>query len=104
EKLLLGFISGVCVLLATFGSLRALASRWRSAWAVERLASGLRLALASLLTLTGALAIGWRGYRLLGPPLPTPWLPFIDIALVAVPTAFGAYVFLSALNKAKSHS
>jgi serine/threonine protein kinase len=104
EKLLLGVISGACVLFATVGSLRALVSRWRSAWAVERLARGLRMALGSLLSVTGALAIGWRGYRLVGEPLPVSWLPFIDIALVALPTLLGAAVFILALRKAKSHS
>jgi serine/threonine-protein kinase len=103
EKLLLGVISGACVLFATVGSLRALISRWRSAWAVERLARGLRLALFSLLTVTGALAIGWRGYQLVGDPLPASWLPYIDIGLVAVPTLLGATVFLLALSKARSH-
>jgi serine/threonine-protein kinase len=103
EKLLLGVISGACVLFATIGSLRALISRWRSAWAVERLASGLRLAIFALLSVTGALAIGWRGYRLVGEPLPASWLPYIDIGLVAFPTLLGASVFLLALSKARSH-
>jgi serine/threonine-protein kinase len=104
EKLLLGVISGFCVLFATFGSLRALVSRWRSAWAVERLGRGLRLAIDSLLWIAGMLAIGWRGYRLVGPGLPAEWLPLIDIGLVAIPTILSAMVFVLALRKAKSHS
>jgi serine/threonine-protein kinase len=104
EKMLLGVIAGACVVFATVGSLRALVSRWRSAWAVERLARGLRLAVGSLLSVAGALAIGWRGYRLVGQPVPGSWLPFIDIGLVAVPTLLGGTVFVLALRTAKSHT
>jgi serine/threonine-protein kinase len=103
EKMLLGVIAGFCVLFATVGSLRALASRWRSAWAVDRLARGLRRALYTLLQITGVLAIGWRAYRLIGRSLPTDWLPIIDIALVAIPTFLGAWVFVRTLRKAQTH-
>jgi hypothetical protein len=103
EKLLLGVISGCCVLFATVGSLRALASRWRNAWAVERLTRGLRLALVALLETTGALAIGWRAYGFMAQPPPAQWLPVIDIALVAIPTVLGAWVFVRTLRKAQTH-
>jgi hypothetical protein len=104
EKLLLGVIAGFSVLFATVGSLRALASRWRNAWAVERLKSGLRLALVALLETTGALAIGWRAYRFVVQPPPSQWLPVIDIALVAIPTILGAWVFVRTLKKAQTHT
>jgi hypothetical protein len=104
EKLLLGVIAGCTVLFATVGSLRALASRWRNAWAVERLKSGLRLALVALLETTGGLAIGWRAYRFIAQPLPSQWLPVIDIALVAIPTILGAWVFVRTLRKAQTHT
>src|SRR5258705_13933119 len=97
EKLLLGVIAGCSVLFATVGSLRALASRWRNAWAVERLTRGLRLALVALLETTGALAIGWRAYRLIGQPVESALLPMIDISLVAIPTILGAWVFVPTL-------
>jgi serine/threonine-protein kinase len=103
EKLLLGVIAGSSVLLATVGSLRALASRWRNAFAVERLTRGLRLALVALLETTGALAIGWRAYRFVAQPPPATWLPVIDIALVAIPTFLGAWVFVHTLRKAQRH-
>jgi hypothetical protein len=103
EKILLGVIAGFSVLFATVGSLRALASRWRNAWAVERLTRGLRLALVALLETTGVLAIGWRAYRFVATPPPTVWLPMIDIALVAIPTILGAWVFVRALRKAQTH-
>jgi serine/threonine-protein kinase len=103
EKLLLGVIAGLSVLFATVGSLRALASRWRNAWAVERLKSGLRLALVALLETTGGLAIGWRAYRFAAQSPPAGWLPVIDIALVAIPTMLGAWVFVRTLKKAQTH-
>jgi len=103
EKVLLGVIAGFCVLFATVGSLRALVSRWRSAWAVERLARGLRFALAALLSTTGMLAIGWRGYRFVGRAPPPSWLPVIEIALVLVPTLLGATAFVLTLRKAQKH-
>ncbi len=100
EKLLLGVLSGICVLAATLGALRVLASRWRSALAIERLADGLRIAITLLLGSAGALLLTLRGYLLLGPPLPRPWLPGIDIGLVAVPTILGVLVFIRALRTA----
>jgi hypothetical protein len=103
EKILVGVMAGFSVVFATVGSLRALASRWRNAWAVDRLTRGLRLALVAVLETTGALAIGWRAYRFVGSPPPGGWLPVIDIALVAIPTFLGAWVFIRTLRKAQSH-
>jgi serine/threonine protein kinase len=104
ETILLGVISGFCLLFATIGSLRALVSRWRSAWAVQRLAGGLKMALVGLLCTTGMLSIAWRTYRFVGRQVAAVWLPVIDIALVAVPTLLGAMVFVYTLKRAKSHS
>ena len=103
EKILVGVMAGFSVVFATVGSLRALASRWRNAWAVDRLTRGLRLALVAVLETTGALAIGWRAYRFVAHPPPPGWLPVIDIALIAIPTFLGAWVFVRTLRKAQSH-
>src|SRR5262249_33121619 len=59
EKLLIGILAGLCWAGATLGALRALASRWRSALAVERLAGGLRGAVTSVLGGAGVLAFAW---------------------------------------------
>jgi serine/threonine-protein kinase len=104
EKILLGAMAGFSALFATVGSLSALASRWRSAWAVDRLARGLRVAILTLFSLTGLMAIGWRAYGLAALPIGSPWLPFIDVSLVALPTMMGATVFLLTLRRARSHS
>jgi serine/threonine protein kinase len=102
EKLLIGAFAGISVILATIGALRTLASRWRSALAVERLASGLRAAVSTLLLGAGALAFLWQGYVLLGPALPAMWLRWVDVGLVFVPTLIAALVFVVALRRATS--
>jgi len=104
EKILLGVITAFCVLLASAASMRALILRWRSAWAIDRLARGLRVAVLTLLSMAGLLAIGWRGYRLVEPLVALQWLPVIDVGLVALPTVVSAMVFVLAIRKAKSHS
>jgi serine/threonine-protein kinase len=101
EKLLLGIVSGICTVTATVGALRVLASRWRSALAIERLAEGLRSAITALLSAAGALVLAWRGWALLGPPLPDEWLPWIDIGLVAAPTLLGLAILVRALQSAR---
>jgi serine/threonine-protein kinase len=104
EKMLLGVITGLFVMFACILSMRALVSRWRSAWAVDRLAQGLRVALLTLLSMAGLLAIGWRTYRLLGPLVALPWLPILDIAVIGVPTLVSAMVFVAVIRKAQTHS
>jgi eukaryotic-like serine/threonine-protein kinase len=104
ERILLGVITGFCTLFASAASLRALVSRWRSAWAVDRLARGLRLALLTLLSMAGFCAIGWRAYLLAGLVVPWRWLALIDIGFVAAPTLVSAAVFVFTIRKAKSHS
>ena len=100
EKLLIGVLAGLSVGVATIGALRALASRWRSALAVERLAGGLRAAVSTLLGGAGALAFLWQGYALLGPTLPPAWLRWVDTGLVLVPTLMSALVFTLTLRRA----
>jgi serine/threonine-protein kinase len=104
EKMLLGVITGIGMLIATIASVGALVARWRSAWAIDRLARGLRIALLTLLSIAGLLAVGWRAYRLLGPPVPSEWLPFVDIAIVALPTLVSAAVFVAVIRKAQRQS
>src|SRR5205814_1035434 len=104
EKILLGVITGALVVFSCILSMRALVSRWRSAWAVDRLAQGLRIALLTLLSMAGLLAIGWRTYRLVGPLVSLPWLPIIDIGVIGVPTLVSAVVFVAAIRKAQTHS
>jgi serine/threonine-protein kinase len=104
EKVLLGVITGIGMLLATGASMGALVARWRSAWAIERLARGLRIALLTLLALAGLFGIGWRGYCLLGPPVSAHWLPFIDIGIVAVPMLVSTVIFVAVIRKAQRHS
>jgi serine/threonine protein kinase len=105
EKVLLGVITGFCILFASALAVRALVSRWRSAWAMDRLAGGMRMALLTLLSMEGALAIGWQSYRLLVPTIAAArWLPLVDIGVIAAPTLVSAAVFVATIRKAKTHS
>ena len=48
EKVLLGVITGIGMFFATIASVGALVARWRNAWAIERLARGLRISAGKL--------------------------------------------------------
>ena len=104
EKILLGVISGLFVVIASVFAIRALVARWRSAWAMDRLAGGMRVALLTLLSMEGVLAIGWHTYRLLVPFIAARWLPLVDIGVIAAPTLVSAAVFVATIRRAKSHS
>ncbi len=104
EKILLGVITGFFVLLASAFAVRALVARWRSAWAIERLGRGMRVALLTLLSMAGALAIAWRAYGLLVPFIASQWIPFADVGVIAAPTLVSATVFAAAIRKARHHT
>jgi serine/threonine-protein kinase len=100
EVLLLGILSSLAMLVTVVGAIRALALRWRSLPAVERLANGLRAAVVTLLTSVGVLSLAWRGYFTLGEPLDKDLVPYFDVALVLAPTLLAATVFVRTLRKA----
>jgi tRNA A-37 threonylcarbamoyl transferase component Bud32 len=100
EVLLLIVMSGIGTLIALVSAMRALASRWRSAPAVDRLATGLKSAIVAVLATSGALAIGWTDYITVGLPADPDMLPFINLALVLLPTLVGMIVFIGALRRA----
>jgi tRNA A-37 threonylcarbamoyl transferase component Bud32 len=104
EKILLAVISGLFVLIASVFAMRALIARWRSAWAMDRLAGGMRVALLTLLSMEGVLAIGWHTYRLAAPFVVGRWLPLVDIGVIAAPTLVSVAVFVATIRRAESHS
>jgi serine/threonine-protein kinase len=100
EIVLVGVLSLAMALFLFLAAVRVLASRWRSAPAVVRLGSALRLAVLWLVVPLAMLTLGSRAAALFGPALPRDLAPAVEIGIVGLPLLLGLVVFAMRLSRA----